>query len=672
MLSLLFFLSILLTAASGAAALALQSRPALAHRVGCWGQLAGTLAGVVLAILCLASDAPGHLRFDGPVPGLGFTLRFDALAGFFLLLVFGLGALATTFGLPYGFIGHSSSLGTRDFCLGFFLASMAVVVLADDVFTFFAAWESMSVFAFLLLPGEHEKREVREAAYLFLIASQVGTAFILVAFLVLAHHAGSLEFDAFRRAAPLSLPWRSGIFALALIGFGTKAGMIPFHVWLPKAHPVAPSHVSALMSGVMIKTALYGLIRFAFEFLAPLDAFWGLVVLTLGAVSAVLGALFALLEHDLKRMLAYSSVENVGIILMGLGVAIFFAGSGKGDWAAYALLAALFHTLNHAVFKTLLFLAAGSVLAATREASLEHLGGLARRMPATAVCFLVGAWAISGLPPANGFASEWMTYQALWVLASGSAGTHLLGPIAAACLALVGGLAAACFVRAAGVGFLGLPRTEPARRAEEAPRGMIWPMAALAALCLFAGLAPGLPLAMLAGCLPRQLSAPSLLLAGPLGLPAARSVEPPLYPLAIVATLAALLLGLTFVRRRLGTASAATRVHGPWNCGYPIVAPRAQYSASGFSQPFAYFARKLLSRKKLLDVHARHHYSPYLPESLVLRVHSVSPFDTLVYQPVKRFVIRLSKRVSRLQTGSLRLYLAFLLGTVILLLLIQP
>ena len=652
-------------------ALMLRRRPELAHRVGCGGLLAGCGVGLLLALACLQQGAPVHWRTAGLLPEYPFTFQFDALAGLFLALIFGIGALAAVYGFPYGLKGDHGALGLQDLCLSSFIASMAMVVLANDVITFITGWELMTVSAFLLIPYEHEKREVRKAAYLFLVASQIGTAFVLIAFLLLAHHAGSIDFEAFRSAAPMSVGLRALVFGLAFVGFGTKAGMIPFHVWLPQAHPVAPSHVSALMSGVMLKTAIYALVRFAFEFVHPVEAWWGMVVLAAGVVSALLGVIFALMEHDLKRLLAYHSVENIGIILMGLGVAMFFAGRGQQGLAGYALAACLFHTVNHAVFKALLFLGAGAVLYATEERNMEELGGLLRCMPYTGAAFLVGSMAISGLPPLNGFASEWMVYQGLWALSSGeNGGTQLLGPIAAAGLAAVGGLAATCFAKAFGITFLGLARSEPARNAREVPPAMHVPMSLLAGICVVLGLFPGLLLSALARCMPSGTNAG--LLAGAFRVPAARLENGAMLPMLIPIVVVVALMALYSILRRRGLMPGVSRVYGPWNCGYPEVTPRAQYSATGFAQPFAHTVRKLFSRSKLLEIHARRHYSPYLPEGLALHVHSRSPFDDLIYTPIQKLVIRLSTAVSRIQTGSLRLYLAFVLGTVILLLLVQP
>jgi hydrogenase-4 component B len=694
----LFVMAVSVPVAGAAVGVALRRRPALAHRLACAAVIAGSALGLVLAASALAAGAPHRFRFAGPVPGYPFTFLLDPLAGFFLGLVSVLAGLCAWYNLDYGLAGDPGpSLPMQTFCLSVLVSSMGTVVVANDVITFLAAWELMAVSTFLLVSYEHEKPEARRAAYIFLVASQVGTAFILAAFLGLAHHAGTIEFDAFRQARAMTPLARDLLFLMALVGFGTKAGLVPLHAWLPMAHPVAPSPVSALMSGVMIKTAIYGLVRFAFEFVRDLPGAWGLVVLAAGAVSAVLGVLFALLEHDLKRLLAYHSVENIGIITMGVGAALFLSGSGRPVAAGYALAAGLFHTANHGLFKTLLFLGAGAVLHATEERNMDELGGLLRAMPHTGALFLVGAMAICGFPPLNGFASEWMTYKALWTLSqSDHAWARPMGPLAAAALAAVGGLAASCFAKAFGITFLGVPRSARARAAREVPAGMVRPMAVLAALCLLLGLAPGALVPALARTLPASLSAgrDALARSPALSLPEVDPGTAAAMPLplcaAFVLALGLAMAGFSIGWRLLGRRPSPPRTYGPWACGYPALAPspppqaakdgvrdvhrdaagRTQYTAASFSQPFAYLLRQFLSRRKHLELQGKR--SEYLPERIVLRVQSRNPFESWVYKPLRRALVRLSWQVARLQAGSVQLYLGYMLGTVVLLLLLAP
>ena len=374
-----------------------------------------------------------------------------------------------------------------------FLLSMTLVVLADNGFFFLIVWELMSLFSYFLVVTEHEKADVRYAGLFYLIMTHVGTAFIMLTFLIFFQAGGSFSFEAFRHPEqPLPEGMRTLAFLLALIGFGTKAGIVPLHVWLPYAHPAAPSHISALMSGVMIKTAIYGLIRLYFDFFGGhFPWWWGFVVLLIGAVSALLGVMYALMEHDLKSLLAYHSVENIGIILLGIGAGMIFQTYGLAEFAALGLLAGLYHTINHAVFKALLFFGAGSLLYATHTRNMEEYGGLLRRMPWTGACFLIGAVSIAALPPTNGFVSEWLVFQSLFLsFQLPSIFLKLILPLAAAMLALTGVLALACFAKAFGISFLALPRSTHARHATEVPVPMRGAMALLAFACILLGVAP--------------------------------------------------------------------------------------------------------------------------------------------------------------------------------------
>ena len=368
---------------------------------------------------------------------------------------------------------------------------MNLVVLADDAFAFLFSWEFMSLASWALVMAHHQEAENRQAGFVYIVMASAGTLALLLAFGLLAGATGGYAFAAMRAAslAPLAAAL---VLVLALVGAGSKAGIVPLHVWLPLAHPAAPSHVSALMSGVMTKVAVYAFIRIAFDLVGPLPWWWATIVVVLGGVTAVLGVLYALMQHDLKRLLAYHTVENIGIIFIGLGLALGFRTNGMQAAAALAMTAALFHVLNHSLFKSLLFFGAGAVLNATGTRDMERLGGLIHRMPVTAFAFLAGSAAISALPPLNGFVSEWMTFQAIllspdlpqWDL-------KIMVPAVGALLALSAALAAACFVKAYGVSFLGRPRSEPAARAEEVDRFSLAAMLALAALCLLAGLFPG-------------------------------------------------------------------------------------------------------------------------------------------------------------------------------------
>src|SRR6185437_9754399 len=426
------------------------------------------------------------------LPWLGAHFRIDALAAFFLIVVNLGGAATSLYALGYG-RHEAAPMRVLPF-FPVFLAAMNLVVLADDAFTFLFAWEFMSLTSWALVMAHHRERDNARAGYVYFLMASFGTLALLLAFGALAGQEGDYAFAVLRAssghhtAAVAAL-----VLVFALLGAGSKAGLVPLHVWLPLAHPAAPSHVSALMSGVMTKVAIYGFVRLVFDLLGEPSWWSSMTVLALGGATAVLGVLYALMEHDLKRLLAYHTVENIGIIFIGLGLALAFRANGVAWAAALALTAALFHVLNHSLFKSLLFFGAGAVLNATGERDMEHLGGLIHRMKATSVLFLVGCVAISALPPLNGFVSEWLTFQSILVSPDlPQWGLKILIPGIGAMLALAAALAAACFVKAFGVTFLGRPRSEAARNAKEVDRFSIAAMAVLAILCLVAGVVPGL------------------------------------------------------------------------------------------------------------------------------------------------------------------------------------
>ncbi len=452
------------------------------------------VVGIALGLAGLLMSSPITVSVPSSLPFLAFAIRIDALAAFFVLMISLAGLAASVYALGYVTKCYGRvSIGALGSLFNGFLLSMTLVVIADNGFFFLIVWELMSLVSYFLVVTEHEKAEVRYAGFFYLIMTHVGTAFIILTFLIFLQEAGSFSFSAFRHLEqPLPEGLRTLAFFAALIGFGTKAGIVPLHVWLPYAHPAAPSHVSALMSGVMIKTAIYGLVRVYFDFLGgQFPWWWGFVILVVGAVSALLGVMYALMEHDLKSLLAFHSVENIGIILLGIGAGMIFQSYGLKEFAALGVLAGLYHTINHGMFKALLFLGAGSLLYATHTRNMEEYGGLLRRMPWTGACFLIGAVSIAALPPTNGFVSEWLVFQSLFL------SFHLpvvllklMLPLAAAMLALTSVLALACFAKAFGISFLALPRSSHARLAEEVPFSMRIAMASLAVVCALLGLAP--------------------------------------------------------------------------------------------------------------------------------------------------------------------------------------
>ena len=494
----LLLVALALLLASALAALLLFRRDSAALAAGSFGALAACAVGLAGAGLALSRESArgaSGLRLAWSLPVGGFHLGVDALSAFFLLCVFLVAGLAAVYGRGYlaGYAGQRR-LAVPAALFNLLVASMAAVVLARDGVLFLMAWEVMSLSAFFLVTFEDERDEVRRAGITYLIASHVGVAFLFALFAMLAQHAGSFDFDAI--AAAGAAPGAGAIFLVALVGFGTKAGFWPLHVWLPDAHPAAPSHVSALMSGAMIELGLYGLLR-TLGFLGLPQAWWGGLLIAIGLVSAMTGVMHALGGQDLKRLLAYSSVENVGLATLGIGLGLLGQAHGQPALASLGYAGALLHVLNHGLFKGLLFQAAGAILHATGTRQLDALGGLRRRMPQTALAFLFGAVAISGLPPFNGFVGEWLIYLGAFRGGASLPGSGAVFGIATiAGLALVGGMAAATFVRAYGVVFLGEPRTNIAEHAHEPGASMRVPMFVAAALCLLLGVFPMAGLAL--------------------------------------------------------------------------------------------------------------------------------------------------------------------------------
>src|SRR5215208_1933876 len=451
--------------------------------------LALVALGNASAYLLASPTMPEVTSLPLGLPWIGAHFRLDALAAFFLLIVNLGAAAASLFALGYG--RHETAPHRVLPFYAAFLAGMNLVVLADDAFTFLLSWEFMSLTSWGLVMVHHRVRDNVYAGYVYLVMASFGTLALLLGFALMAGTEGLYSFAAMRQGPPSAGP-AAIVLLLILIGTGSKAGLVPLHVWLPLAHPAAPSHVSALMSGVMTKVAVYGFVRIVFDLLGPPAWWWGALVALIGGITAVMGVLYALMQTDLKRLLAYSTVENIGIVFVGLGLALAFRANRLDSAAALALTAALMHVVNHALFKSLLFFGAGAVLGATGERNMERLGGLIHRMPRTALAFLIGSAAISALPPFNGFVSEWLMFQAIllspalpqWLL-------KFLVPAVGALLAFSAALAGACFVKAFGITFLGRPRSPVAAAATEADRWSLAAMFILAALCLLAGILPG-------------------------------------------------------------------------------------------------------------------------------------------------------------------------------------
>jgi hydrogenase-4 component B len=634
--------------------------------------LASSLAGCVLSLSILLSGEPLHVEIQQSLPFGTMALHADRLSAFFLGVISLIAAAVSVYSLGYAteFLGRRN-MGLLLLLYNLFLLSMAGVVLSAHAFLFLFFWEGMSLTTFFLINYEHEDPAARRAAYLYVVMTHLGTAFLVVMFVVLFSHTGSFSFGAFRDpGSRLPAAVQSLLFLCATIGFGVKAGIIPFHIWLPEAHPAAPSNISALMSGVMIKMGIYGMVRVYFDFLGPdIPEWWGILILILAVTSSVLGVLYALMEHDLKRLLAFHSIENIGIILMGVGGALLFASLGNRLLASLALLAGLYHVLNHATFKGLLFLGAGSVLHATHTRNIEELGGLIKKLPWTAFFFLIGAVAISALPPLNGFVSEWLTFQALLL------GFHLSAlavkiavPLTVALLALTGALAAACFVKAFGIAFLVLPRSDGAEAAQESSVSMIAAMGSLAILCVVFGVAPGLVVSVLdplVGSLQGTNASGQVVLKGGMML-IPQSNSSSVSPLA----LGGLIIAVTLIPVAAGFLLGGRmrrRVVMTWACGLQKIGPRMQYTATGFSKPLRMIFSNIFRATHEIEISEE--TSPYFRPDITFELKTESVFLKYLYEPAYHIIIGSARKFRRVQTGHIQTYLAYIFLTLVLLLL---
>jgi len=614
--------------------------------------VASALAGLSATILAWRTGQFPVLDLSHILP-FPFILGLDRLSSVFVFLIAAVSAAATVFTLPY--VERHYSHGRQAWIwvfLPLFVLSMIVVVTAGSAFAFLFGWELMTLFSAALVAVDGDSPERRHNLVIYLLMMHAGAAAVLACFLLFLPYAPGLTFTAIRAAGGVLPPARTiATLLLAFVGFSTKAGVIPIHVWLPKAHPIAPSPVSALMSGLMLKTAIYGLVRFGFDFFPHVDAWWGYTILLAGAVSALLGILYALTERDLKRLLAYSSVENVGITYLGLGSALVFQSQGASTWAGLALVGALAHTVNHAFFKSLLFLGAGSVSLTTHTLNLDELGGLLKRMPFTGASMLVASCSIAGLPFFNGFVGEWLLFRSFLGGATlPNAGAHIALPLAAGILALVGGLSAACFLQVFGIAFLGRPRDVEAEYAEEAPAGMWIGTGLLALACAAVGVYPKLllgPLSQLASQLTGNQNA-----ADALGL------LPAVLPILAIAVLAVVFLAAALPR--------ATRVTATWACGLPGLSPRMQYTATAFSKPLRSVFAVVYKPDRRVEVLPDNR--PYFPATVTYRSVRTTSFEQSLYRPAVDAVVAAAQQLRRLHTGNIQMYLLYIFLTLILLL----
>jgi hydrogenase-4 component B len=671
MMQTIFFIMVLAYALGAFIAL-LRGRGALGRGLVALGAVVGAGAGLTLGGAVLVSGQPLTVSVPYLIPLTGLALRLDGLGAFFLIVVGLVGASAALYGFGYAEAYEGRySLRVMGAMFNILLLSLSLQVLADNGLTFLLMWEIMSLAAYWLVLTEHDQRGTIRAGEWYIAMTHAGFAALVAMFLLLSGGELTTSFAAMRSGAASLTPLvRDAVFLLALLGFGSKAGIVPLHVWLPLAHPCAPSHVSALMSGVVIKMGIYGLVRLGLDLLGGGPVWWGGLVLGLGAVSALLGVLYALMEHDLKRLLAYHSVENIGIILIGLGAGLVFHSYGLMTLAALGFIGGLYHTLNHATFKGLLFLGAGSVLHATHTRNMEELGGLIKRMPWTALFFLIGSAAISALPPLNGFASEWLVFQALL------GGFNLpvpevavLMPVAVGMLALTSGLAAACFVKAFGISFLAIPRSHEAEHAHEAPLSMRLGMAILALACVGLGLAPFAVVPALGGVLTGLGNLPDTRPAFTFNLsvqaPAAFGQMSP----TLVAVGLLMILALMPVMMRLWRVNRRLRLGDTWGCGRIGQTPRMEYTATAFAEPLRRVFAELYRPTRELTIDFKPE-SRYFVQSIEYKSEITPVFDRLIYDPFLRLVWFAAQQVRRLQAGSLHLYLVYVTVVLMILLLV--
>jgi hydrogenase-4 component B len=669
-LMLVFFVITLACFSMGAlGALSTARAPALARVVGHGGALLGAIAALTFGLAGLAGGSI-HLSVPDLLPIGGAVFGVDRLSAFFVVII-AVGAIAAALyaiGYTRKYVGKHSLAG-MGFAFNVFVAAMFLVPLARNALTFLALWELMSLASYFLVITEHEREETLAAGWVYFVMTHAGFVALLIGFLLLARATGTMDFTGWSAAAATLDPSsRNLIFVLLALGFGSKAGVIPLHVWLPRAHPAAPSHVSALMSGVMIKLGVYGLVRSAFDWLGVGPLWWGGTILVVGAVSGVLGVLYALVDSDLKRLLAYSSVENIGIIMLGLGAGMLFQASGLPGLAALALVAALYHTLNHAVFKSLLFMGAGAVLHATHTRNMEDLGGLIKRMPQTAIFFLIGSLAIAALPPFNGFISEWLTFQSLLLSFQISAHTvNLIFALGVAALALTSGLAAACFVRAFGITFLALPRSEPAGSAREVVWTMRAAMVVLVLACIVLGVAPSLFLApleatvfdLMAGHADLQFNLTAVVANGGFGWVA---------PLWLALGLVAFLMAIPLVLALLG-ANKQRRYYETWGCGRALQTARFEYTATAFANPFKRVFALLYRPVKELDIEF-HPESRYFVRTISYYNEGRLILEDALYRPLLRMIQALAREARVLQSGNVHGYLVYILVALVVLLIV--
>ncbi|MDE1814027.1 MAG: hydrogenase 4 subunit B [Thaumarchaeota archaeon] len=618
-------------------------------------------------------EKPFQLMVPNLLPFINFEIKVDGIAAFFLLLI-----SIVSFAVSLYSIGYSKEYEAKKrtsvfgFLFNSFILSMILVVASNNSFFFLIFWELMSLTSFFLVIYDHDKEENVKSGLTYLVMTHFGTAFIFASFLLGYIQTGSFSFDAFRNSSSsFPLLTKNLIFLFAFIGFGTKAGIVPLHIWLPQAHPSAPSNVSALMSAVMIKIGIYGIVRTVFDLsgfgLSPEYSWWGLLMIAIGSVSAIIGVLYAVIEHDIKRALAFSSIENIGIILVGFGLSVVFASFNLTTLSALALIASMYHTMNHSVFKGLLFMGAGSVVYATHTRNMEHLGGLIKKMPWTALLFLIGTISIVGLPPFNGFISEWLTMQAL--LSSYQIPSIILQiSIAFASLpfALTIGVAAATFVKLFGISFLSRPRSDTIAKIKEVPRSMIAGMSILAAACVLLGVLPFLGISVITSAF-HILSQPinpfdTIILQNSFG----KSFANLSMPVVVIMLLSVAIAIFGFIKVIGGKTKKTT--FSTWDCGFGNLNERMEYTGTSLSQPIRVVFKTLFRSHTQIQ---REFFGDhkYILRTLKVESFTKNIFEEKLYLPIMSSSIFIFDKIRKIQTGKINAYLLYIMITIVLLLL---
>ncbi len=665
-----FFLAIFFFAFGALGSLVFNKNDVFANYWGNTFAMVASVFGLISSLSVLLFDSIFSYTAYTTLPYVSLSFMVDKLAAFFIFLISLIALWASVYGI--GYTKHyyrKYNIGILGFFYNIFIAGMFMVVSAHNALFFLIVWELMSLASYFLVIFENKEPENIKSGTLYFVMTHIGTAFIIMMFLLFYRATGTFDFALIKSSiTSISPVLKNTIFILALIGFGTKAGIIPFHIWLPSAHPAAPSHVSALMSGVMIKTGIYMFIRIFFDIMPSTPIWWGVLILIVGAISSLLGVLYALAENDIKRLLAYSSIENIGIILLALGGSFIFSALDMKSLAMIGLVAALFHIFNHAVFKALLFMGAGSVIMKTHTRNIEEYGGLIRLMPQTAFFFLMGSMAISALPPLNGFFSEWLTFQTLFSgILSSSNSIQLVFILAAGSLAFTGGLAAACFVKVFGITFLARPRSEKAKHAKESDISLQLGMAVFASFTIIIGFFSGNISAILLNIvksleifrfseLPFFSNTNGLILNNQFA-----ALSMPIVFITLIGAIAFVYLAMR------SNHKGQVKYSRTWDCGSDLT-PKMEITGTGFSRSIITIFQNVLKPSKQHDIEYQDAQMRYFQKSYTVTMGRKNIYGMYLYGPTHDWLLKITGYAKRLQSGNVNLYIMYVFFVLIALL----